>query len=212
MATNITYDSLLGDMGAYIERARVPDTDAWEQRPRIVNLAERSMIEELKLQGYEKTLRGTMQAGKPLYPKPDRWRETISMHIEVNGRLVPINVRAYEYCVAYWPDQTETGQPKFYCEFEGSHHLIVGPPDQAYPWIHKAYLMPKLLDEGNQTNWLTDQAPVALQWRVLKEMAQFLKKAEDVARFGTEYTNTIGALAAQDAKKIMDRAAERDGV
>ena len=212
MATNVTFDSLLGDLGAYIEKARVPNTDAWNQRERIVNLSERAMVAELKLQGYEKTLRGAMQAGKPFYPKPDRWRETISMHIVVNGRLKEVNVRGYEYCIAYWPDQTETAIPKFYCEFEGSHNLIVGTPDQSYAWIHKAYLMPKLLDAGNQTNWLTDQAPVALHWRVLKEMAVFLKKDEDVARFGGEYASTIGALAAQDAKKLMDRAAERDGV
>ena len=212
MSTNMTFDSLLGDLGAYIEKARVPNTDAFNQRERIVNLSERSIITDMKLQGYEKTLRGQMQLGVPIYAKPDRWRETISMHAVIKGNLVPVNVRSYEYCIAYWPDQMDTGAPKFYCEFEAGYNLIVATPDDNYPWIRKDYLLPKMLDAANQTNWLTDQAPVALQWRVLKEMAVFLKKDEDVARFGQFYAEAIGGLAAQDAKKIMDRAAERDGV
>lgn len=212
MSTSITYTTLLADLGAYIEKANVPGTTAWDQRPRIVNLAERSIAAELKLQGYERTLRGKMEIGKSIYPKPDRWRETISMLVEINGQLEYLFPRGYEYCRSYWPHPDRSARPKFYAEYDAEHLLICPTPDLACFWEHKAYLMPKLLGEDVQTNWLTDQAPVALQWRVLAEMAEFLKKPEDAARYKGFYAEHIGALAQQDTKKIMDRAAERDGV
>lgn len=212
MSTNLTYNSLIADIGAYLEKARNTDAESYQQLPRLINLAERAIVTELKLQGYEVTLKGKMTAGTNVYRKPDRWRESISMYIIVNGRMTPIHARGFEYCQSFWPYVDRTAQPKFYAEFEDDYTLIAATPDQDYDWVRKDYLLPKLLDDSNQTNWLTEMAPNALLMRALKETAQFLKKAEDVARFEAEYTKSIGALAAQDGKKIMDRAAERDGV
>lgn len=212
MATNLTYSSLLADIGNYLEKARLPDTTAYEQRPRIINLAERSIVTELKLQGYECTLRGSMETGKSIYAKPARFRETISIHAVVGGAMTPLFPRSYEYCRLYWPDAAQTGTPKFYADHGDAHWLIAATPEEDYLWEVKVYQLPRLLDEQNQVNWLTEYNPVALQWRALKEMAIFLRKFDDAARFEAEYGKAISAMAAQDAKKLMDRAAERDGV
>lgn len=212
MSTNLTYTSLIADIGAYLEKARMPGTTSYEQLPRIINLSERAIVGELKLQGYERTLQGQMTFGQPIYAKPDRWRETVSMHILTDSGYHPLFPRAYEYCRAYWPDTSEKAEPKFYAEHGAVHHLVVPTPDAGYHWEHKVYMLPKLLGANQETNWITEMAPNALLFRCLMETAEFLKKQEDVARFGAKYAQEMAALGNQDAKKLMDRASERDGV
>jgi hypothetical protein len=210
MATNYTFSTILDDLGAYLEKARVVGSTAYEQRPRIINLSERWIVTELKLQGYERTLRGALVAGQSIYPKPDRHRETLSMHIEVEGKIWPLFPRGYEYLRAVYPDAVQ-GIPEFYAD-HGEGHWLVGPhPDAAYPWETKIYQLPKLLGEDTQTNWLTEENGVALQFQALRQMALFLKKYDEAAVFEAEYGKAIGGMASQDSKKLMDRAAERDG-
>lgn len=213
MSTNLTYTTLESDLGAYLEKARAATSTAYAQIPRIVDLSQRAVVDELKLQGYEKTLRGYMTEGVSVYPKPDRWRETISMMIEKpNGTIKYLYPRAYEYCRRFWPNSSLTGEPKFYADHETTHWLMAKTPDLAYPWEIKCYLMPVLIGPSVQTNMLTEYYPNVLLMRSLKEMALFLKKYDEAAAFEAEYGKAISAVATQDSKKIMDRAAERDGV
>ena len=53
MPTAMTYNSLLNDMRAYLERGATLATDptVYEQLPQLINLAERRLARELKIQG-----------------------------------------------------------------------------------------------------------------------------------------------------------------
>ena len=81
----MTYNSLLNDMRAYLERgvSLATDPTVYEQLPNLINLAERRLARELKIQGTATAVVGNMQAGTAVYPKPDRWRETISMNFGI---------------------------------------------------------------------------------------------------------------------------------
>jgi gamma-glutamyl phosphate reductase len=210
MATNFTFTSLCDDLSAYLERARKVDSDAYLQRPRIINLAEDLIITELKLQGYERTLLWDLEAGVSVYAKPDRHRETLSMQVEVAGKIVTLFPRGYEYLTTVYPDDAQ-GVPAFYAD-HGARHWIIGPnPAADYTCRTKIYQLPKLLGEDTQTNWLTEENGPALLYRSLKEMALFLKKYDEAQVFEAEYGKAISGMATQDSKKLMDRAAERDG-
>lgn len=211
MSSNLTYNALVAQIGAYLEKAARPGSSAYAQIPNIVALAQRAIVSELKLQGYEATLRGQMQAGVSIYAKPDRWRHTISMLIQIGSVTKLLFPRGYEYCRVYWPSDAVTGQPTFYADHGSAHWLIAATPDQAYNWETKVHLLPKLIGPQQQTNWLTDLAPNALLMRCLKEMSLFLKNPQDAQTFEAEYGKAISALATEDSKKLMDRAAERDG-
>ena len=56
------------------------DPDVFVQLPKLVNLAERRAARELKIQGFQTVVTATMQAGLAVYPKPTRWRQTISVN------------------------------------------------------------------------------------------------------------------------------------
>lgn len=216
MATATTYTSLLADLRAYLERGYVQDVTVYDQLPRLVTLAEREIAQRLKILGFVTPLIAGLNAGQCVYQKPDRWRKTISMSYGIatssdalqNSR-VPIFARSLEYCQMYWPDQTLTAPPQFYADYDYSNWLIVPTPIISYPWAINAYMMPPLLGDDNQTNWLTEFAPNILLYRALLECTPFLKNDERLPIWQQMYEEQVAGLGEQDIKRIVDRAGVR---
>lgn len=215
MATTTTFTTLKDDVRRYLERGATFATDptVYEQLPRLINLAERRIARELKVQGFINVVTGNFVAGQSVYPKPDRWRETVS--INAGSGSAPYNTRnslftrSYEYCRAYWPDSTQTGAPAYYADYDYNHWLIVPTPDVAYPYEVLFYQLPVLLDEENQTNWLTEEAPQLLLYAVLLEATPFLKNDDRIPVWQQMYDRAASMLNGEDLAKILDRSAVR---
>lgn len=214
MAETMTFNSLKEDVTRYLERGDtlVSDPRFFEQIPRLITLAERRCAVELKVQGFINAVTFTLQTGQSVYPKPDRWRETVSLAIGTgtgNTRRKPILARAYEYLRSYWPDSAETAVPVFYADYNFGHWLIAPTPDADYPAEVLYYEIPQLLDESNQTNWLTEYAPQLLLYATLLEASPFLKNDERVPTWQAMYDRAASAINGEDLAKILDRSAER---
>lgn len=212
MPTAMTFTSLQEDVRRYLERGYVEDSTVFEQLPRLINLAERAIATELKFQGFIAVTTSSFAAGTSVYAKPDRWRQTVSMNFGTgtdNNTRNPLFARAYEYCRAYWPDSTERSTPLFYSDYDYQHWLITPTPDDAYPFEVVYYQQPPLLDDTQQTNWLTDYAPNALLYRVLLETTPFLKDDQRIPTWSALYGQQMTALNTQDLSRIVDRAATR---
>lgn len=212
MPTAMTFTSLQEDARRYLERGYVEDTTVYAQLPRLINLAERAIATELKFQGFINVVVTTLVAGTSVYDKPDRWRQTVSINFGTgtdNNTRTPLFARSYEYCRAYWPDSTVRAQPEFYGDYDYAHWLLVPTPDAAYPMEIVYYQQPPLLDDNNQTNWLTDYAPNALLYRTLLEATPFLKNDERIPTWQAMYSQQMQTINVQDLQKIVDRAATR---
>lgn len=212
MATALTFTSLQEDMRRYLERGALVDTTVYEQLPRLINLAERAIAQEMKFQGFISVVVSTLVQGTSVYQKPDRWRETTSMNFgtgdDENTRqsLYP---RSYEYLRAYWPNSSTQGVPLFYADYDYEHWLVAPTPDADYPWEINYYQQPPLLDDANQTNWLSDYLPNALLYRALLEATPFLKNDERIPVWQQMYAAYMQATNTQDLQKIVDRSATR---
>jgi hypothetical protein len=211
MAEVMTYTSLKADVRRYLERGSVEDTQVYEQIPRLIMLAQRAIADAIKIQGLITVVQSTLVAGQFAYPKPDRWRTTVSMLFGTDGGGTsnPLFPRSYEYCRMYAPTPAVRGVPKFYSDYDYQHWLIVPTPIAAYPWEISYYELPPLLSDVLQTNWTTDYAPNALLYRTLLEAAPFLKNDERIATWQSLYGESLSALNVQDIKKIVDRSATR---
>lgn len=214
MATNTTFDTLKQDVRRYLERGSTLASDAvvFEQIPRLINLAERRIALELKIQGFINVVTGTLVAGTSVYQKPNRWRDTISINFgtgAANNIRKPLFARGYEYCRTYWPDSTETGEPEFYADYDYNHWLVVPTPDVDYPYEVLFYQLLPLLDDTNQSNWLTEYAPQALLYATLLEATPFLKNDERIPVWQQMYDRSASTLNGEDLAKILDRAAVR---
>jgi len=214
MATATTFTTLKQDVQRYLERGATLAADpiVFEQIPRLINLAERRIARELKIQGFINVVTTTVQGGQSVVTKPDRWRDTVSVTIGTgaqNENRKNLFTRAYEYLRAYWPDATATGEPEFYSDYDYNHWLLVPTPDADYPVEILYYQLPPLLDEEHQTNWLTENAPELLLYGTLLEATPFLKNDERIGVWQNMYDRSAAMLNGEDLAKILDRSAAR---
>jgi hypothetical protein len=211
MATTTTFTTLQQDIRRYLERGFTLASDAivYEQIPRLINLAERRIARELKIEGLINVVTSTMQVGLAVYPKPDRWRTTVSFNYGIDNQYTQLFPRSYEYVRSYWPNRDETGVPLFYADYDYNNWIVSPTPDQAYPFEVLVYQLLPLLDDANQTNWLTDYAPQVLLYASLLEATPFLKNDERIAVWQSMYDRSAQALNGEDLSKILDRSARR---
>lgn len=214
MATTMTFLTLQDDLRRYLERGSTLATDptVFEQLPRIINLAERRIARELKVQGFIVAVSSTMVAGQSVYDKPDRWRETVSINFGTGATFAnrtPLFPRSYEYCRSYWPDESQRAQPEFYADYDYAHWLVSPTPDAAYPFEALYWELPQLLDDTNTTNWLTEYAPQLLLYGALLEATPFLKNDERIATWQSFYDRAAAMLNGEDLAKILDRSSSR---
>jgi hypothetical protein len=210
MPTAMTYNSLLNDLRAYLERGATLATDptVYEMLPTLIGMAERRLARELKIQGTVNVVTTALIAGQSVYDKPDRWRETVSIFVGTgtgNNTRSEVYPRAYEYIRSYWPNPTTTGTPRFYADYDYSHWLIAPTPSSALPMEILYYEIPPLLDDSNQTNWFTEYAPNALLYAALLEATPFLKNDERIATWEGFYNRAVAALNGEDIRQISDR-------
>ena len=215
MPVAMTFTSLQEDVRSYLERGGSASTDplVYAQIPNLINLAERRISRDLKVQGFQTVVVTNLQTGVAVLAKPDRWRETISMNIGTgagNNTRSMLFTRSYEYCRQYWPTETEVQQPEFYADYNYTNWLIVPTPDDDYPIEILYYELPALLDQNNQTNWLTEYAPNLLLYATLLEATPFLKNDERIPVWTNMYQMAAQALNGEDLKKILDRSAVRN--
>ena len=214
MATGMTFTTLKQDVQRYLERGATYASDpvVFEQIPRLINLAERRIARELKIQGFINVVVTNLAPGQSVVAKPDRWRDTVSFTLGTganNEQRKSIYARSYEYLRSYWPDATETGEPVFYSDYDYNHWLVAPTPDAAYPLEILYYQLPPLLDEEYETNWLTENAPEILLYGTLLEATPFLKNDERIAVWQNMYDRAAAMLNGEDLAKILDRSAVR---
>jgi hypothetical protein len=212
MPASMTFTSLQSDIRNYLERGGATDPIVFEQIPRLITLAERRIARELKIQGFQNVVTMTMQAGVAVYAKPDRWRDTVSVNYGSgtgNNTRNFIFARAYEYIREYWPNETQTAAPQFYADYNYNYWIFGPTPDAAYPVEILYYELPPLLDDTNQTNWLSEYAPNLLLYGSLVEATPFVKDDQRVQLWQSYYDRALAALNGEDLQKIVDRSTNR---
>jgi hypothetical protein len=217
----MTFQSLQSDMQSYLERGTVNDPIVFNQLPELINFAERRIATELKVCGFIVPAVFAMQANLAVYAKPDRWRQTISLNVasaptgtSVRNQVFP---RSYEYLRTYWPDDTQTnlstygvaGPPKFYADYNYQNYIVAPTPDAAYPAELVYYEQPALLDNTNNTNWITQYQPSLLLYAALLECTPFLKNDTRIPVWQDMYDRMAAVINGQDTDKIIDRSTTR---
>ena len=213
----MTFTSLKSDVISYCERGgSTVDANFNTQLPGFINIREKQIARELKIQGFINNVTGSFTSSVGVVQKPDRWRETVSINIGTNlltattfNTRVTMLPRSYEYCRTYWPDDTQTGTPKYYADYDYNNFVFVPTPDTTYPFEINYWQLLQPLDASNQTNWLTEYAPNALLHGTLVEAFNYLKNPEQAASWAQAYDRDISGLANEDIQKILDRAQKR---
>jgi hypothetical protein len=124
----------------------------------------------------------------------------------VRNFLLP---RSYEWCREYWPNPTQTGEPRFYADYGFSNWLIVPTPSAASPIEIAYYQLDNPITSVNQTNWLTDNASDLLLYACLVETAPFLKDDDRIQTWNAAFQNIAKGYAIEDVERQEDRSQVR---
>ena len=203
-AVVMTYNSLVADIQSYLERT---DAATVDKIPTFIMLAEQVIAAEIKFLGNLTVVQSNMVSGNSTIAKPARWHKTVSMNVTVNGERQPVLLRKYEYLREYWPDNTQTDVPKFYCDYDYENWLVAPTPASNYAFEVLYYERVQPLDSTNQTNWFTVYAPQALLYGSLLQAMPFLKNDERIPMWQQQYTAIMNTLKTEDKQRIGDRQA-----
>ena len=198
----MTYDSLVDDISTYLERT---DQATLDKIPTFIMLAEQVLATEIKFLGNLTVAESAMVQGDAVIAKPARWRKTVSLNVTVDGEKFPVFLRKYEYLREYWPDDTQTDVPKFYCDYDYEHWLVAPTPAQAYDFEVLYYERVQPLDSSNQTNWYTEYAPQAMLYGCLLQAMPFLKNDERIPMWQAQYDRVVQTLKVEDISRVGDR-------
>lgn len=203
-ASVMTYDSLVENVQSYLERT---DAATLEKIPLFIMLAEQTIASQVKFLGNLTVQASTMTASSNVIDKPARWHKTVSMNITVAGKRQPVLLRKYEYLREYWPNPSNTGTPKFYCDYDYTHWMIAPTPSESFVFEVLYYERLQPLDSSNQSNWFTNYAPQALLYGTLLQAMPFLKNDDRVPLWQGMYQQAMDVLVAEDRLRVADRQA-----
>lgn len=211
MAFVLTYASLTDEIQKYVERT---DPNFVSSIPMFIMLGERRVSRDLKILGLKVYITDNLIIGQQTLQKPTRWLNNSTFNIGT-GTLFntrkQILQRSYEFCRIYWPDPTQTLEPKYYADYDYNFWLIAPTPDKTYPYEIAYYQTPTLIDEHNTTNFLTENAPEVLVYASLLETASYLKDDERVPVWTQYYEKAKASLGEEDRNRIYDSFSKRGG-
>jgi hypothetical protein len=213
----MTFNSLIQDLKFYVERGSASDTAFNTEAPRIVNRAERSLANALKIQGYQDVLTGRLTSQNQTFAKPTGWRNTVTFTIGTgaapayNTRRI-LRERSYEYMRMVAPDPTQYDTPTLYTDYDLDHWFLAPTPDAAYPVEIICYRLPDLLSASNQENYLTKYIPNLLLYQCLVHMGAFVKDPSMIPTWQGLLEQEFKQVNAEEIRKIVDRTQTRTSV
>ena len=196
-AYQMTYDNLIQDVINYMERN---DAQFVAQIPSLIGLAESAIAAELKTYLQMTVVETTLLEGQVILAKPARWRKTVSM--KTNGK--PMLMRSQDYIAQYQSESTP-GLPLYYGEYDYNNWAFAPAPDADYPVEIIYYSEIQPLDQSNQQNLFTREAPQAMLFGTLLQAQGYLKALDKLQMWKGYYTDALAALKKEDNSRRIDR-------
>lgn len=203
MSVNLVYNDLVDTIQSYSEQR---GTTFLGEIPTFVNLAENRLAADLKQQGFQAVVTGTLPLNCVL-AKPSFWRETISFsYTDADGVMHPINLRNYEYLRQFWPNPSVADLPRFYSDYNFENFMLAPTPaaEYAFELVYYARLTP--LGPDMQENWMTVNAPQALLFACMVEAYAWLKNTTQAGIWENRYKESVSSLITENQDRLSDRA------
>jgi hypothetical protein len=196
-AYQMTYDNLIQDVINYMERN---DDQFVAQIPSLIGLAESAIAAELKTYLQMTVVETTVLQNQVILAKPARWRKTISM--KTNGK--PMLMRSQDY-IAQYQSESDPGVPLYYAEYDYNNWAFAPAPNTNYPVEIIYYSEIQPLDQTNQQNLFTREAPQAMLFGTLLQAQGYLKALDKLPVWKAYYTDCLAALKKEDNTRRVDR-------
>jgi len=204
----MNYTTLTEQIKAYANRK---DAAFNAQIPNFIEQGINRIYSEAKNIGFEIIITGDVPENATSIDKPANWRETISFRIYTEDQKFSkfLFNRSYEFCKSYWPDQSITGEPQFYADYQAYEKIFISPSadkDYKYSLI---YLGVPLFNTENSENFLTRRYPRLLFYACMLEAMPFLKDDERLGQFEQLYASSLDDINQDTTERYVDRTSDR---
>lgn len=156
-----------------------------------IRAAEERVLKEAPLQVFRKNAYAALTDGQKYMPKPSDWLFTYSCSIkptkEAGDHAFLLN-KDVSFIQEYWPDPTETEEPKYYADFDIDNFILAPTPDgDYYIELHYFYRPVSIVDATDGETWLGTNAGPALLYGSLVEAYTFMKGEADMIQSYEQY-------------------------
>ena len=151
--------------------------------PNFVQRAEQRVFNSVQIPAIRRNQLGTITSGNKYLTLPTDWLATFSMAVWLNSDATAATTFLIEKDVNYireaYPVPGDSGQPRFYAQFD-SNTVILGPtPDAAYRVELHYYYYPESIVTAS-TSWLGDNFSNVLLYGSVREAYIFMKGEADM--------------------------------
>lgn len=202
MANITTYATLVS---AIQEEAEDDGTEFLAFIPTAIANAEDRLFRELELPDLVEPVTGTVVSGSNILTKPSGYKFADYLAITVDSKKRILKKRLRSFLVDYWPNEGETGVPKYYAERNSTSFILAPTPNSSYAYVMALTKKPTKLSPSNTTNYYVLNCPETLFYACMVEMATFMKTWPDLAARENKY------IQARDSWNIEQMRKRRDG-
>jgi len=166
--------------------------------PDFIEAAEERILKEVPLEIFRKSATAALIAGNRYVPKPTDWLFSYSLSfVDSNGDTQALLNKDNTFINEFWPDATDTGDPRYYADFGAGSYVLAPTPSSGYTVIHEYMYRPPSLTSttGTTQTWLSENAGPALLYGSLVEAYTFMKGEPDmIGQYEQSFQRNLGRL------------------
>ena len=191
---SFTFDSLKQAIQDYTENS---ETTFVNNLSVFIRAAEERILKNVQLNLFMRNQQGTMTSGNKFLGAPSDFLAPFSLTLTSNSEKEFLEFKDLSYIESFHPNETETGKPRYYGQFDVGNFILAPTPNDNYDVEVQYLFRPASLTSGagTGTTWLSENAELALLYGTLVEAYTFMKGEPDImANYDKRFQEAVMGL------------------
>ena len=204
---SFTYAQLKQAIQDYTEN---DETSFVTNLPIFIRAAEERIFKNVQLSLFRKNASASASSGNQYLAAPEDFLAPFSLsYTDSAGDKNFLLFKDVNYLQDFNTDPTDTGEPRFYAQFDVDYFLLAPTPDDDYAVeLHYYYRPDSLTNQAESgTTWLSENAPMAMLYGSLIDAYTYMKgEADLIGNYTQRFTEAVSSLKQLgEAKETTDQ-------
>jgi len=191
---SFTFDSLKQAIQDYTENSEVTFVNNLSI---FIRTAEERILKSVQLNLFMRNQQGSMTTGNRFLGAPSDFLAPFSLTLTSNSEKEFLEFKDLSYIESFHPNETETGKPRYYAQFDVGNFILAPTPNADYDVEVQYLFRPASLTSGagTATSWLSENAELSLLYGSLVEAYIFMKGEPDMmAMYDKRFAESLQGL------------------
>ena len=162
----------------------------------IIKNTEERILKLVDLDYFRKNANANLTTGNKYLATPVDYLSSFSFaYTNSAGDQVFLLQKDVNFVQEFWPDDSETGLPKYYAQFDINNFIVAPTPNDNFNVELHYFYRPVSITSSAGTSWLGENAPDVLLYGCLVEAYTFMKGDADMMNMYTQrFTEALSRL------------------